>query len=68
MVTTGSGRDLRTGIPSTELLHINSRMTSLSSEDSEVCRESADYPTAVSGAVGFIDEKMIRVCGGATKK
>ena len=68
MVTTGSERDLRTGIPTTDLVHINSRMTSLSSEDNKVCQESADYPMAVSGAVGFIDRKLIRVCGGVAKK
>ena len=68
MVTTGSERDLRTGIPTTDLIHINSRMASLSSEDSKVCQESADYPMAVTGAVGFIDKKLIRVCGGVSKK
>ena len=68
MVTTGSERDLKTGIPTTELVHINSRMTSLSSGDSEVCQEADDYPMAVSGAVGFIDRKHIKVCGGVAKK
>lgn len=62
VVATGASRDLITGISSTHLIHVNSRLSSLS--PNSVCNDGANYPFAAIGAVGFIEGKRVRICGG----
>ncbi len=67
MVATGASRDLVAGVSATHLIHVNSRLSSLSSQD-QVCSDGDAYPFAAVGAVGFIENKRVRVCGGVDSR
>jgi hypothetical protein len=60
VVATGATSNLVTGVSSTDLIHVNPRLD----PSDQVCRDADEYPMAAKGAVGFIEDKKVRVCGG----